>query len=188
VSGHAYQEELKMMINLTRPFYIAPVHGEARHQFLYNKIAKDMGFPDHRLFTMKDGVPLCLDETSAYYGEQVPCGRVLVDNSGMAGVPDEVLRDRYNVANDGIVVITIPIDTTVGQLAGDPSIQARAFSGPEGILDKAYDVLFDALSALSKDELKDTSRVKHDSGDVVKRLIQKRTGLRPLVLPIIVEV
>jgi ribonuclease J len=92
------------------------------------------------------------------------------------------------VANDGIVVITIPIDTTVGQLAGDPSIQARAFSGPEGILDKAYDVLFDALSALSKDELKDTSRVKHDSGDVVKRLIQKRTGLRPLVLPIIVEV
>ena len=188
VSGHAYQEELKMMINLTKPFYIAPVHGEARHQYLYNQIALEMGYPAHRLFTMKDGIPLCMDETNSYYGEQVPCGRVLVDNSGTAGVPDEVLRDRYNVANDGIVVITIPIDTTVGQMAGDPGIQARAFSGPEGTLEAAYDVLFDALSALSKDELKDTSRVKHDAGDVVKRLIQKRTRLRPLVLPIIVEV
>jgi len=188
VSGHAYQEELKMMINLTRPYYIAPVHGEPRHQFLYIKIASDMGFPQHRMFTMKDGVPLCMDDTSGYFGERVPCGRVLVDNSGTAGVPDEVLRDRYNVANDGIVVITIPVDTTAGLMAGDPEIQARAFSGPEGILDAAYDVLFDALSALSKEELKDTTRVKHDAGDVVKRLIQKRTGLRPLVLPIVVEV
>ncbi|MDR3687951.1 MAG: ribonuclease J [Fimbriimonas sp.] len=188
VSGHAYQEELKMMINLTRPYYIAPVHGEPRHQFLYNKIASDMGYPEHRMFTMRDGVPLCMDETSGYFGERVPCGRVLVDNSGTPGVPDEVLRDRYNVANDGIVVITIPVDTTAGQMAGDPELQARAFSGPEGILEAAYDVLFDALAALSKEELKDTTRVKHDAGDVVKRLIQKRTGLRPLVLPIVVEV
>ena len=189
VSGHAYQEELKMMINLTRPYYIAPVHGEPRHQYLYNKIASQMGYPDHRLFTMKDGIPLCMDDTSAHFGEQVPCGRVLVDNSGtMDGVPDEVLRDRFNVANDGIVVITVPVDTTAGEMAGDPVIQARAFSGPAGILDAAYDVLFDALSALSKDELKDTARVKHDASDVVRRLIQKRTGLRPLVLPIVVEV
>ncbi len=189
VSGHAYQEELKMMINLTRPFYIAPVHGEPRHQYLYNKIAVEMGYPEHRTFTMKDGIPLCLDETSCFAGEAVPCGRVLVDNSGsMAGVPDEVLRDRFNVANDGIVVITVPVDTTAGEMAGDPVMQARAFAGPDGILDAAYDVLFDALSALSKDELKDTARVKHDAGDVVKRFIQKRTGLRPLVLPIVVEV
>ncbi len=189
VSGHAYQEELKMMINLTRPFYIAPVHGEPRHQFLYNQIAARMDYPEHRLFTMKDGVPLCMDDTSGYYGEKVACGRVLVDGSGdMEGVPDEVLRDRFNVANDGIVVITVPVDTTAGELAGDPVIQARAFSGSQKILDAAYDVLYDALSALSKDELKDATRVKQDSTDVVRRLIQKRTGLRPLVLPIVVEV
>jgi ribonuclease J len=106
----------------------------------------------------------------------------------MAGVPDEVLRDRFNVANDGIVVITVPVDTTAGEMAGDPVLQARAFAGPDGILDAAYDVLFDALAALSKEELKDTARVKHDSSDVVRRLIQKRTGLRPLVLAIVVEV
>jgi ribonuclease J len=165
------------------------VHGEPRHQFLYNQIAGQMGYPEHRMFTMKDGIPLCMDDTTCFYGEQVPCGRVLVDNSGsMEGVPDEVLRDRFNVANDGIVVITVPVDSTAGVMAGDPLIQARAFAGPNGILDAAYDVLFDALAALSRDELKDTARVKHDASDVVRRLIQKRTGLRPLVLPIVVEV
>lgn len=188
VSGHAYQEELKMMINLTRPYYIAPVHGEARHQFLYNQIARDMGYPDHRLFTMFDGIPLCLDDTSAAFGERVPCGRVLVDNSGVPGVPDEVLRDRYNVANDGLIAVTIPIDTTKGEIVGDPILVSKGFFGPEGILDLAFDHLCDALNALSKDELKDTSRVRHDATDVVKRLIHKRTNLRPLILPTIVEV
>ena len=85
-------------------------------------------------------------------------------------------------------MITVPVDTTAGEMAGDPVLQARAFAGPDGILDAAYDVLFDALAALSKDELKDTARVKHDSSDVVRRLIQKRCGLRPLVLAIVVEV
>ncbi len=188
VSGHAYQEELKMMINLTRPYYIAPVHGEPRHQFLYNSIAKDMGYPEHRIFTMKDGIPLNMDDTAASFGEKVPCGRVLVDNGGHAGVSDEVLRDRYNVANDGLVVVTIAVDTTEGQIVGDPIIQARGFHGPEGIIDVAFEHLVDALGALSKDELKDSTRVRQDAADVVRRLIQKRTQLRPLVLPTIVEV
>ncbi|MCE2766897.1 MAG: ribonuclease J [Fimbriimonadaceae bacterium] len=105
VSGHAYQEELKMMINLTKPFYIAPVHGEPRHQFLYNQIAAGMGYPDHRRFTLEAGIPLVMDEKKAYLGEAVATGRVLVDNSGTPGVTDEVLRDRYNVANDGLIII-----------------------------------------------------------------------------------
>jgi ribonuclease J len=188
VSGHAYQEELKMMINLTRPYYLAPVHGEPRHQNLYQEIGRNMGYPDHRIFTMKDGVPLVMDDTSAHQGEAVPAGRVLVDNSGTPGVTDDVLRDRNNIANDGIIVVTVPIDMTKGELVTDPIVQARGFHGPEGILDAAYDVLFDGLSSLSRDELRDTNRVKHDVSDTVRRLIQKRTNLRPLVLPIVVEV
>jgi len=188
VSGHAYQEELKMMINLTKPYYLAPVHGEARHQHMYQGIARKMGYPDHRIFTMKDGIPLMMDETSAHMGEAVPCGRVLVDNSGTAGVSDDVLRDRYNIANDGIVVVTLAIDMTKGELAGDPIFQARGFSGPEGTLEAAYDVLYDNLTSISRDELRDTNRVKHNVSDTVRKFIQKRTSLRPLVLPIIVEV
>lgn len=188
VSGHAYQEELKMMINLTRPFYVAPVHGEPRHQHLYNSIAADMGYPEHRLFLMQDGVPLCMDDTKAFLGEQVQCGNVLVDNSGTPGVTDEVLRDRHNIANEGVVVITITVDTTHGELVGDPIIQSRGLFGPERILELAYDVLVDGLKNLSPDELKDTARVRHSAADLVRRYIQKQASLRPLVLPTVVEV
>ncbi len=188
VSGHAYQEELKMMINLTKPFYVAPVHGEARHQALYNRIASEMGYPEHRRFTMKAGVPLVINETIAEIGEPVACGRILVDNGGTAGVSDEVLRDRYNVANDGFVVVTIAIDTMKGAIATDPVIQARGFSGHESVIEKAFDVLFDGLKSLSKDELKDLTRVRHDSADIVKRFIQKQAGLRPLVVAIVLDV
>jgi ribonuclease J len=188
VSGHAYQEELKMMVNLTRPFYIAPVHGEARHQHIFKQIALGMGYPEHRIFTLTDGVPLCMDDTNASLGEQVPCGRVLVDNSGTPGIPDEVLRDRYHVANDGVVVVTVVVDVEHGELVGDPMLQARGFHGPEGILDKAQDVLTDGLNALSREELEDVSRVRHEASDVVRRFIQKRASLRPLVLPVVVEI
>ena len=121
-----------MMINLTKPYYIAPVHGEPRHQSLYCDIAGDMGYPEHRMFTMKDGIPLNIEETSAGPGDPVQVGRVLVDNSGTPGVSDDVLRDRYNVANDGLIVVTISIDMTKGELAGTPIVQARGFHGPNG--------------------------------------------------------
>ena len=147
-----------------------------------------MGYPEHRLFMMKDGVPLEMNETSATMGERVASGRVLVDNSGTPGVTDEVLRDRYNVANDGIIVIVIALDTTKGEIVGDPILQAKGFHGPEGILDTAFDHLVDALHALNSSDLKDPGKVRHEAQDVVKRLIQKRGQLRPLVLPTIVEV
>jgi ribonuclease J len=188
VSGHAYQEELKMMINLTRPYYVAPVHGEPRHQHMYNEMARGMGYPEHRIFTMEAGIPLVFGETEAHKGELVPCGRVLVDGSGTPGVPDEVLRDRYNVANDGLIVLTIAIDPEHGELVGDPIMQAKGFHGPDGILDHAFEQLDGALSALSPEELRDTSRVRHEAQDVVRRFINKRCGLRPLVLPTVVEV
>jgi ribonuclease J len=188
VSGHAYQEELKMMINLPRPFYLAPVHGEPRHQFLYGEIAKEMGFAEHRIFTMKDGVPLIMDDTKAFMGERVPCGQVLVDNSGTPGVTDDILRDRFNVANDGIVVLTLALDITNGELVGDPTIQARGFFGPEGILDLTLEHLKDTLAHLTKDDLRDPICVRHKSADAIRKFIQKRASLRPLVLPTVVEV
>jgi ribonuclease J len=189
VSGHAYQEELKMMINLTKPYYVAPVHGEPRHQHLYNQIAANMGFPEHRIFTLSDGDALCMDETSAHVeSDAVPYGRVLVDNTGVVGVSDEVLRDRYNISNDGMVVVTIALDLEKGEIVSDPVLQSRGFHGPEGTLEMAFDFLCDALQALSREELKDVGRVRADSADVVKRAIQKKAQRRPLVLPVVIEV
>jgi len=188
VSGHAYQEELKMMINLTRPYYIAPVHGEPRHQHLYLEIARNMGYPDHRLFTMQDGVPLEIQETAASMGEQVHCGRVLVDSAGTPGVSDDVLRDRNNVARDGLVVVTIAVDPERGEIVGDPILQARAFHAAEGILDQARDVLWDALKNLDSNDIRDVDRLRHEVADIVKKFIQKKAQLRPIILPTILEV
>ena len=188
VSGHAYQEELKMMINLTKPFYIAPVHGEPRHQFLYNQIAAGMGYPDHRRFTLEAGIPLVMDEKKAYLGEAVATGRVLVDNSGTPGVTDEVLRDRFNVANDGLIIISIAVDTTHGEIVGDLNLMAKGFHGPVGILDQAKDVLIDLLSSMNPSDIKDLNKVKTESADLVRKFLGKRIKLRPLIVPSVIEV
>ncbi|HEY3781875.1 MAG TPA: ribonuclease J [Fimbriimonadaceae bacterium] len=188
VSGHAYQEELKMMINLTQPYYLAPVHGEPRHQNLYKEIARNMGYPEHRIFTMQDGVPLDIEETSASLGKQVPCGRVLVDSAGNPGVTEDVLRDRYNVARDGVIVVTVAVDPERGEIVGDPILQARGFHAPDGTLDRACDALNDALDSFDTNDLRDVDRLRHEVGDIVKKHIHKKAQLRPVVLPTILEV
>lgn len=187
VSGHAYREELKMMINLVRPYYLAPVHGEPRHQHLYLEMARDVGYPEHRIFTLEDGDTLCLDETTAFIGDKVPCGRVLVDNGGNPGVTDEVLRDRGNLANDGVVVVTVALDLERGQVIGEPSLEARGYSGPEESLQDAINMLEKALEALEPSEIKDADAVRHLVSDVVRKSLHKRAQLRPLVVPAVVE-
>lgn len=188
VSGHAYREELKMMVNLTRPYYLAPVHGEPRHQHLYLEMVREMGYPENRIFMLQDGQPLCMDDTTAWIGEPVPSGRVLVDNSGIAGISDEILRDRSNLANDGIVVVTIALDMERGEIVGDPVIQAKGFSGSSELLDEASGALLDALAKLTESDVKDIDAVRHTASDVLRRQIQRRAQLRPLVVPTVIEI
>lgn len=188
VSGHAYQEELKMMINLVRPFYLAPVHGEARHQHLYLEMAKEMGYPEHRLFMMEDGRPLTIDETEAVLGEQVPCGRVLVDRSGTPGISDDVLRDRTNLSKDGLVAVTLVVDPEVGDIVGEPMLQTKGFHGPEGLVEEVAAALAEALRRLGPEDVGDPDVLRHQVADLTRRLIFKKASLRPLVLPTVVEV
>ncbi len=188
VSGHAYREELKMMINLTRPYYLAPVHGEPRHQHLYRKMALEMGYPESRIFTLFDGVPLLIQETIARLGEPVPFGRVLVDNAGNPGVSDEVLRDRSALANDGTVVVTLAVDIERGEVVSDPEIQAKGFSGPPNALQEAVETLSDHLKAYSREDLKDVEVLRHEIADTIRKAIHRRSQLRPLVIPAVIEV
>ncbi|MBX7135415.1 MAG: ribonuclease J [Fimbriimonadaceae bacterium] len=188
VSGHAYQEELKMMINLTRPYYLAPVHGEPRHQHIYMEMARAMGYPESRIFAIADGLPLCMDDTTAWLGDPVPSGRVLVDNSGNPGISDEVLRDRYNLANDGMVLITIAIDVERGEIVGDPVLQTAGFSGRESVLDDALSAVLDQLGRLTEADIKDIDSVRHAASDTIRRTIQRKAQLRPLVVPAVIEV
>lgn len=188
VSGHGYQEELKMMVNLTRPYYLAPVHGEPRHQHLYLEMVREMGYPENRIFMLEDGQPLCMDETTAWKGDPVPAGRVLVDNSGTPGVTEEVLRDRSNLANDGVIMVTLAVDIEQGEIVGDPVLQSKGFSGPDGLLDSALGVCIDALGGMSETDIKDAAAVRHVVTDSLRRYIQRKAQLRPLVVPAVIEV
>ncbi len=188
VSGHAYQEELKMMINLTQPYYLAPVHGEPRHQHLYLEMARKMGYPEHRLFTLRDGIPLVLDETEARFAEPVPYGRVLVDHSGAAGVSDDVLRDRTNLSSEGLIVVTLAIDVEQGELVGEPTLQAKGMHAADGVLQKAQEMLHDALLGMSAEDLRDGVRIRQETADLVRKVCQKWGNYRPLVIPAVVEV
>jgi ribonuclease J len=188
VSGHAYQEELKMMINLTKPFYLAPVHGEPRHQKHYLDLGRRMGYPEHRLFTLMEGRPLCIDETHASFGDPVHCGRVLVDHAGNTGVSDDVLRERSNLARDGVVTVSIVIDTDLGELASDPMVLARGFNGEAKLLEIAGGVSRDHLNTLSPAELMDVDYARHQVSDVLKRFFYKRSGLKPLLIVTVVEI
>lgn len=188
VSGHAYREELKMMINLTRPFYLAPVHGEPRHQHLYREMATAMGYPDHRIFTMTDGTPLEFDDQNAWLGEELPYGQVLVDNGGNPGVEDDVLRDRLSLSNDGILIPVMAIDVERGALIGPPTLESRGYSGSDHILQQATEALADALRDLKPSELRDVDGVKHVAANTVRIYVNRKAKLRPLVVPLIVEV
>jgi ribonuclease J len=188
VSGHGHQEEIKMMISLTKPFYVAPVHGEPRHQHLYNELARAMGFPEHRCFTLSDGIPLHLDEKEAWIGAPVPCGRVLVDTSGTTNISDDVLKDRHSIAREGLVMITVVVDIDVAELVGEPILAAKGFTGDELSLNGAKEVLDDALRSLTKDDYRDVERVKIVASDVVRKYLQKKSNRRPLVVPTVVQV
>lgn len=188
VSGHAYQEELKMMINLTKPFYLAPVHGEPRHQHMYRQMGLDMGYPEHRIFTLKDGEPLCFDEKNCWVGDPVPCGRTLVDSAGQTGVSEEVLRDRTSLARDGAVTVAVAIDPERGELVGDPIVSSKGFHAPDEVMVILAETVGDHIGHLDEDSLRDPDRVRIEVGDVSRRFLHKRTGLRPLVLPMVIEV
>jgi ribonuclease J len=129
-----------------------------------------------------------MDDKKAYLGEAVATGRVLVDNSGTPGVTDEVLRDRYNVANDGLIIISIAVDTTHGEIVGDLNLMSKGFHGPAGILDQAKDVLIDLLSSMNPSDIKDLNKVKTESADLVRKFLGKRIKLRPLIVPSVIEV
>ncbi len=188
VSGHAYQEELKMMINLTRPFYLAPVHGEPRHQHLYCQMAAQMGYPEHRIFTLTDGIPLVLEDQDATFGEPFPCGRRLIDYGGNVGIADEVLRDRTTLAKDGVISVAVAIDPERAEMVGDAMVSAKGFNAPEDLLNQLAVVVTDHVANMREHELRDVDKVRHDVGDVARRFITKKVNLRPIVLPNVVEV
>lgn len=192
VSGHGYQEELKMMINLTRPEFVAPYHGEPRHYHAYTQMALDMGYPKDQILTFEVGQVLEVDADGVRRApETVAHGSVLVDGVSTGGVSDVVLRDRKHLSQDGTVIVTVSMDRSTGEIVAGPDILSRGFLHPEDsgeLFEQAAEKAVQALEELNYTEGSDWDTVRITVHDTVAKYLRKKTGRRPVIVPVIMEI
>ena len=195
VSGHGSAEELKLVLSLVRPRYFVPIHGEYRHLSQHARVAtRVMNGTDRKVQVLlaQDGDVIQFDDNGARIADKAPTGRVLIDVTRVGEVGDEVLRDRRHLAADGIVVAVVAISRHTGKLAGDPEIVARGFvveSGQaESLFGDAETVIADCIDESSVEERTDQGLMTEKLRVGLRRFFKKRTGRRPLVLPVLMEI
>ena len=188
VSGHGSQEELRMMINLVRPKFFIPVHGDYRHLKRHAELAIATGVPE-KVILLEDGDVLTLDREHAEKTGKVTTGRVCIDNNSTADVvEDTVIRDRKHLGEDGVFLPIIAINKRTGQVEGAPEITTRGFAAddPE-LLRNARDIVARTLEQSSEEERRDYGVMKDKIRGDLKRFLQKNANRRPLIMPIILE-
>jgi len=191
VSGHASQEEQKLMLNLVRPRYFIPIHGEYRQLFRHAALAHQVGTVSGQIMLLEDGHPIEFTEDAAYRREPVPAGRVCVDSGSLEEIEEVVIRDRKHLSEDGIVVPIIAIDKHTGRMESRPEMVMRGFMPHENgteLLDAAREVIVRTIEQSNSEEKTDWSVIKEKIRVDLKRFLNKQTSKRPLILPVILEV
>jgi ribonuclease J len=193
VSGHGSEEELKLVLSLVRPRYFVPVHGEYRQLAQHARVARRVLAGADRsvqVLLAQDGDIIQFDKAGARIADKAPTGRVLIDVTRVGEVGDEVLRDRRHVAADGIVVAVVAISRGTGALTGSPELVARGFvSGDdEAIFDDAGGAIAECIQSSRMDERTDQGLMTEKLRVELRRFFKKRTGRRPLVLPVLMEI
>lgn len=186
VSGHGYQDELRKMIEITKPFYLAPVHGEPRHQHLYMEMARHMGHPEHRMFALHDGQKLVLDDTEAWTEEYVSADPVLIDDSYKRAVTAEMLREKNTMASQGMVIVVAMLDPETG-LPEEVQLDAKGFSGGDAALRTASQWVFDRMKVMSKADRMNDKLVEEVIQEACRIAIHKISKLRPLLHIILIR-
>jgi ribonuclease J len=187
VSGHGCQEELRLLINLVRPKFFVPVHGDYRNLRRHAQLAMETGAVEHAI-VIEDGDVLEIDQDDARKKEKVTAGRVLIDSgSTIDVVEDLVIRDRRILSEDGIVLAVLAINKRMGKIEREPEIVMRGFGGAD-ITEEAREVVLKTVDGLSGEQKTDYGLVKEKVRVELKRLIQKTTGRRPMIMPVILEI
>jgi ribonuclease J len=190
VSGHASQEELKLMLNLVRPSWFIPVHGEYRHLVKHGQLAQRVGIPAERCILAENGDVIAFDENGGSITDVVEAGRVFVDGKGVGDVGDVVLKDRRHLSQDGMVVVIIAIDQGSGAVIYGPDIVSRGFvfeDESQEYLDEARRVVLDTLALHNPEVLADWGEVRQEVRAVLRRFFKKTIERRPVILPVILE-
>lgn len=189
VSGHASQEELKLMISLLKPRYLAPVHGEPRHQAAYFELARQMGYRDEQMFMLENGSVLRIENGIATLGEKVPAGRLLIEEGVEGGVPESLIRDRRVIAEEGILVALITVRAQTGELVDDPQFILRGFEWlNEAQPELAREAILQTLGKMSPPEISDWDNIREELTQVLRRFCRKHLSRRPMVVAVVTEV
>lgn len=191
VSGHASQEEIKLMHNLVRPKFFVPVHGEFRHLIKHANIAKSLGMPKENIVIGENGCIIELTKNSIGINGKVPSGKVLVDGLGVGDVGNIVLRDRRQLSQDGIMIVVVTIEKETCRVVSGPDIVSRGFvyvREAEGLMDEARDKVQLALERCEENGVSEWSAIKSTVRDSLGRFLYERTRRRPMILPIIMEI
>ena len=191
VSGHACQDELKMMISLTKPKFFIPIHGEYKHLKKHSKLAIGMGIPEDHIFIADLGQVLETDGVEMKFTGTVPSGRVLVDGYGVGDVGSVVLRDRNHLAVDGVMIIVATIDRETGNVLAGPDIVSRGFvyvRESEALLDEAKQLMKQVMDNCRDRNIREWGNIKSAMRDALSDYIYSKTKRSPMILPIIMEV
>ena len=191
VSGHACQEEIKLIYSLVKPKYAVPVHGEYKHRKAQAKIAAELGIPKENIYMLQSGEVLEMDSEKAVVTGKVPVGAILVDGLGVGDVGNVVLRDRQHLAEDGILIVVLALDSYSDQLVSGPDIVSRGFvyvRESDELLDEARLLVNDAIQGCLDKGQSDWGKLKSTIKDVLSEFVWKKTKRRPMILPIIMEV
>ena len=191
VSGHACQEEQKLIISLAKPKYFMPVHGEYRQLRAHAETAKEMGIPAENIFILENGKTLELNKKEAKITTSVPSGKILVDGLGVGDVGNIVLRDRQHLSQDGLIVIVMTMDSSTGEIVSGPDVVSRGFvyvRESETLMDDVKRVIKQEVKTFEEEGVRDWSTIKSTLKDDLRDYIFQRTKRNPMILPIIMEV
>jgi ribonuclease J len=190
VSGHASQEEQKLVLQLVKPKYFIPVHGEYRHLFRHAALAHQLGVVSGEILLVDDGQNIEFTEDGVHRRDPVTAGRVLVDSGSLEEIEEVVVRERKHLSEDGVVVPIIAIDKHTGKLESQPEIVSRGFMSDNGsdLVAGARDIVLRTINTSNAEERADWSVIKEKIRVDLKRYISKQTSKRPLILPVILEV
>jgi ribonuclease J len=190
-SGHAYAEELKLMLNLTRPRYVLPAHGDHRRLRLHSELAEAVGVPPKSIFRGENGLPLEIDAAGARFGEREQAGMIFVDGVDVGDIEDVALRDRRMLSADGIFIVVATISEQDGRSVVPPEIIFRGVPFVEesdGFVEELRDAVDDSLARSAEEEIREIDLLQDHLHDDVAEFVYERLRRRPMVLPVVVEV
>lgn len=191
VSGHASKEELKLMLNMVKPRYFMPIHGEYRHLSYHAVLAEKTGIAHENIFMLENGDILEVTDSGVGKNGRVTAGRMFIDGKGMGDVEDMVLRDRRRLAHDGIVIVLVTIEKLTGNILSGPDIISRGFvfedASPE-VINDVRELVSKTLGGLEREVISDSSLLKAKIRNVLKKYLRNTMERKPMIMPIIVEV